>query len=82
VHDTRIASWSVPTISRPAGRESIFSVALDRSGAFSVWPHGTSDWAKLAKLQAKRAALAAIPRVFIAARTFLAQEMFPNQKKR
>src|SRR5579859_1377829 len=66
----------------PAGRESIVNIALGRSGASSVWPHGTSDWEKPTKLQAKRVAPAAIPRVFIFPLTFLPEEMFPNQKGR
>ena len=32
-HETRIASASVPTISTPAGRDSITSAPRDRSGA-------------------------------------------------
>jgi hypothetical protein len=66
----------------PAGRESIVRIALDRSGASSVWPHGTSDWEKLTKLQAKRVAPAAIVRIFISPLTFLPERMFPNEKGR
>src|ERR1700723_3219299 len=66
----------------PAGRESIANIALDRSGASSVCPHGTSDWEKQSKLQANRIAPAAISRVFMSPLTSQPEKMFPNRKGR